>query len=92
MRLVLTEHFQRDVRQLTLPHRERAFEAILSIPKAVGDVHTHAGLGVRKVHRSGVWEARIGLDLRLVFTLAEGILTFVRAGTHDDVKRFLRDL
>lgn len=92
MRIVLTERFQGDIRSLTPAERDRVLEAMLAIPRAVGDVHTHAGLGVRKIHRSGIWEARVGLNLRLVFALADGFLTFVRAGSHDDVKRFLRDL
>ncbi len=92
MRIVLTEHFQRDVRHLTSTERDRVFEAVLAIPRAVGDVHTHAGLGMRKVHKSGIWEVRIGLNLRIIFALADGFLTFVRLGTHDDVKRFLREL
>jgi mRNA-degrading endonuclease YafQ of YafQ-DinJ toxin-antitoxin module len=92
MRIVLTEHFQTDVRSLAPPELERVLAAMLVIPRALGDVHTHAGLGLRKVHRTGVWEARVGLNLRLILTLAEGTMTFVRAGSHDEVKRFLRDL
>ena len=68
------------------------FDAMLAIPKALGDVHAHAGLGLRKIHRTGIWEARVGLSLRLILTLVDGALTFVRAGSHDDVRRFLQDL
>lgn len=51
-----------------------------------------SGLGIRKRHRSGIWEARVGLGLRLVFALEPDRLTLVRAGTHDDIRRYLREL
>ena len=92
MRVALTERFQRDVRALDEDRRVAVFEAILALPRALGDPHLHAGLGIRKVHRSGIWEARVGLGLRLVFALEPGLLTLVRAGTHDDIRRYLRDL
>jgi mRNA-degrading endonuclease YafQ of YafQ-DinJ toxin-antitoxin module len=65
---------------------------MLGLPKALGQPHLHAGLGVRKIHASGIWEARAGLGLRLVFTFADATLTLVRVGIHDDVRRFLRSL
>jgi mRNA-degrading endonuclease YafQ of YafQ-DinJ toxin-antitoxin module len=67
-------------------------DVILALPAAIGDVHRHQGLGIRKLHRSGIWEARIGLGLRLVFTVERDLCTFVRVGTHKDVQRYLRSL
>lgn len=92
MRIALSERFQRDVRGLAPQERTAVLDALLALPGALGDPHTHAGLGIRKLHRSGIWEARLGLGLRLVFGLETGLLTLVRVGSHDDVRRFLRDL
>ncbi len=92
MRIALSERFQRDVRALGEPERVRAFDVILSLPKAVGEPHLHSGLGLRKVHSSGIWEGRVGLGLRVVFTLDTELLTLVRIANHDEVRRFLRDL
>ncbi len=92
MRIVLTERFQSDIRSLPSAERDRVFDAMLAIPKALGGAHAHLGLGLRKIHRTGIWEARVGLSLRLILTLADGSTTFVRVGSHDEVKRFLRDL
>jgi mRNA-degrading endonuclease YafQ of YafQ-DinJ toxin-antitoxin module len=58
----------------------------------VGDPLAHAGLGIRKVHASGIWEARVGLGLRLVFAFEAGLLTLLRVGSHDEIRRFLREL
>ncbi len=92
MRIALSERFQRDVRTLDPQERAAVFEALLVLPAALGDPHAHAGLGIRKLHRSAIWEARVGLGLRLVFGLEPSVLTLVRVGSHEDVRRFLRDL
>jgi mRNA-degrading endonuclease YafQ of YafQ-DinJ toxin-antitoxin module len=90
MRVALAEAFQRDVRGLSEAHRLAVFDAMLSLPRALGDPHAHAGLGIRKLHPSGIWEARVGLGLRLVFGLEADLLTLVRVGSHDEIRRFLR--
>jgi mRNA-degrading endonuclease YafQ of YafQ-DinJ toxin-antitoxin module len=92
MRIALTERFQRDVRALTVTQRGAVFEVILFLPRALGDPHRHAGVGIRKLHRSGIWEARLGLGLRLVFALEPDLLTLARVGTHDEIRRHLKDL
>ncbi len=92
MRVALAEGFQRDVRALPAAHRLAVFDALLALPRATGDPHVHAGLGIRKLHASGIWEARVGLGLRLVFALEADLLTLVRVGSHDEIRRFLRQV
>jgi mRNA-degrading endonuclease YafQ of YafQ-DinJ toxin-antitoxin module len=92
VRVALTDRFQRDLRPLGEDQRAAVFEAILALPRAVGEPHLHTGLGIRKLHRTGIWEARVGLGLRLVFALEPDLLTLVRAGTHDDIRRYLREI
>jgi mRNA-degrading endonuclease YafQ of YafQ-DinJ toxin-antitoxin module len=92
LKVLLTERFLRDVRDLDAGQRRAVFDAILALPAAMGDPHTHAGLGLRKLHRSGIWEARVGLGLRLVFGLQPDLLALVRVGSHEDVRRFLKEL
>jgi mRNA-degrading endonuclease YafQ of YafQ-DinJ toxin-antitoxin module len=92
MRVLLTERFQRDARDLDHEQRQAVLDVILSLPRAMGDPYTHAGLGIRKLHRSGIWEARVGLGLRLVYGLQADLLALVRVGTHEDVRRFLKEL
>jgi mRNA-degrading endonuclease YafQ of YafQ-DinJ toxin-antitoxin module len=92
MRVALAEGFQRDVRALWEAHRLAVFDTLLALPRAMGAPHVHAGLGLRKLHASGIWEARVGLGLRLVFALEADLLTLVRVGRHDEIRRFLRQL
>lgn len=92
MQIALTERFQKDVGSLETTERATVFEVILGIPKIIGAVHQHAGLGLRKIHPTGIWEVRVGLGLRLVFALASNTLTLVRVGNHDEVRRYLKSL
>jgi mRNA-degrading endonuclease YafQ of YafQ-DinJ toxin-antitoxin module len=92
VRVALTERFQRDVRALSSDQRGAVFEVMLSLPGVLGNPHRHAGAGIRKLHRSGIWEARVGLGLRLVYALEPGTLTLARVGTHDEIRRYLKDL
>lgn len=92
MKLGLTERFQLDLKALDTTRRAAVLEALLALPRALGESHRHGGLGLRTLHRSGIWEARVGLGLRLVFTLGADLLTLVRVGTHPDVQRYLREL
>jgi mRNA-degrading endonuclease YafQ of YafQ-DinJ toxin-antitoxin module len=92
MKLSLTERFQRDVRDLAQDRKSALFDVMLSLPRAMGEPHLHSGLGIRKLHRSGIWEARVGLGLRLVFTIEPDLLTLVRVGTHDEIQQYLRAL
>lgn len=92
MLVALTEGFQRDVLRLTAEQRGAVFETILILPRAMGAPHAHAGLGLRKIHASGIFEVRIGLGLRLVFDLQHDTARLIRVGTHDEVQRFLRSL
>lgn len=92
MKVFLTERFQRDVRDLQKDQRAAVFEVVLALPRVVGESHTHAGLGIRKLHHTGIFEARVGLGLRIVFTLDPGTLSLVRVGSHEEVRRYLREL
>jgi hypothetical protein len=92
MKIALTEKAQADLRALEATQRASVLHALLALPTALGRRHLHSGLGIRKVHRSGVWQSRAGLGLRIVFLLAQDELILVTVGNHDAVRRFLRAL
>jgi hypothetical protein len=92
MQIALAERFPRDAAGLTDDQRAALFETVLALPRAIGRPHLHQGLGIRKLHGSGIWEARVGLGLRVVLALEPDRMTLVRVGMHEDVRRFLREL
>jgi len=64
--------------------------ALQAIPAAFGRPHVHSGLGMRQL-QSGVYEVRVGLHLRAVFTRQSDVLMVELLGTHDQVRRYLRE-
>jgi hypothetical protein len=84
----LTKRFKRIVREAG---REDEVSATLRrVRDGFGDPHAHAGLSIRKLGK-GLYECRTGLAWRLIFLAQKGALTFDFAGTHDEVRAYLRD-
>lgn len=92
MNLVFGAGFQQGARALAPEDRQRLIDTVLAVPKALGSPHLHAGLGLRKIHPKGVWEVRVDVALRLVFTIIGNDVTFVLVGNHDEVRRYLKSL
>ncbi len=92
MKILLTESFQRDLSHLAPENREVAVSTLLKIPRIIKDTHQHQGVGLRKIHSSGIFEARIGLGLRMVFGYKEDTLILHRLGNHDEIRRYLKNL
>ena len=60
------------------------------IPAAFRDPSRHGGIGLRKLHPSGIWEVRVGLGLRILMCLEPDRARVVSITNHDGVKAYLR--
>jgi len=89
--IFLSERFRRIVREYPKPVRIEIGKVIDRTQLSLGEPHRHSGLGVRKL-AGGYFEMRAGLDLRLIFKIELAAVIFVFAGTHDEVRRFLKQL
>ena len=92
MKICLLERFQRDLQELQDADKTKCIDLLLSLPRSVGGPHLHSGVGIRKIHRSGIYEARLGLSLRVIFALRPDEVVLVTAGSHDRVQRYLKTL
>lgn len=92
MRILLTEAFQRDVVDLSSEEQSQLWHAVLKLPQAIKNLHSQTGLGLRKIHPSGIFEARIGLQLRVVFGYEGPTLVLDHVGNHESVRRYLKSL
>jgi mRNA-degrading endonuclease RelE of RelBE toxin-antitoxin system len=79
------------LRTLDKDKRRSIGELIEKVRVSFGQPHLHGGTGLRAL-RSGVYECRLNLRQRLVFTLEPGSLYFHFMGNHDEVNRFLKSL
>lgn len=92
MKITLTERFQAGVKTLAAVERAAVMDAILGLPRAFAAPHEHSGIGLRKLHRSGIWEVRVGLGLRIVLGIEDDTAKLLLVGTHDEVRGFLKSL
>jgi mRNA-degrading endonuclease RelE of RelBE toxin-antitoxin system len=93
MRIALSRRIQRQLEHAPQDLRQQLAEAVKELPRVLGQPHRHAGLGVRKIHRRGVFEMRLGRHCRVVFTQPEKDMVMLHLlGNHDDVQRFLDSL
>jgi len=86
----LTGRFRVRVRALPKALRREVASAIDELRETLGRPHLHTELGIRKLHRN-YFECRVGLELRLVFRLDPGLITFTFAGDHDEVRQYARN-
>jgi mRNA-degrading endonuclease YafQ of YafQ-DinJ toxin-antitoxin module len=91
LQIDLLESFRRDVRKLPKARRREVARAIDAVRDGFGKPHFHSGLGIRRL-RQDYFECRMGLDTRLVFRAEKGRLTFVAAGDHDTIRKWLKGL
>jgi len=89
--IFLSPRFRTVVRNYPKPVRAEIGQAIDRLFAALGQPHQHAGLGLRKLVKN-YFEIRVGLELRLVFRVEPDAVIFAFAGTHDEVRRFLKGL
>jgi mRNA-degrading endonuclease RelE of RelBE toxin-antitoxin system len=92
LEIELSPPFRSAFKGLPEDQRSRVSAALALLPQTFGFPHRHAGLGIRRL-RPGVYEFRIGRDLRAVFeVVGRGKISLSRIGNHDDVRRFLKTL
>ena len=85
----LPDQFRVQVRRLPKVVRKDVARTIDKLRGTFGRPHVHSGMGIRKLKRN-YFECRVGLALRLIFRAEPGLLTFIMAGDHDDVKRYAK--
>lgn len=92
MRIYLSESFQRDLAILSVEQRAKVLVTMIELPNTFKQPHAHSGLGIRKIHQSGIYEARVDLDTRIAFGLESNTVILNRVGNHDDIRRYLKSL
>ena len=92
MRITCTERFQRDFKKLSEQEKNHFYSVLPKIQNVLGKPHLHGGIGIRKLHSSGIYEVRMGLRLRVVFGLKGKKIILHRIGDHETVQAYLKNL
>jgi len=67
--------------------KERVIDTILALPSLIAFPHRHTGFGLRRLHGSHFWEARLDLRWRLIFRLDGSEIILFDVMNHDQVRR-----
>jgi mRNA-degrading endonuclease RelE of RelBE toxin-antitoxin system len=78
--------FDENMKALQPKDRQKAIRAISRLLDYFSEGPKPAGLGLRKL-RGDYWEIRCSLEKRILFLLENNILTFIIAGSHDEIRR-----
>lgn len=90
LRIELAPELKAAIRRLPKRQRHRIGEVITAVRDGFGTPHLHSGLGIRRL-RDTLFECRVGLKLRLVFDAEPGVLSFSDLGTHDEIRKILKN-
>lgn len=88
--IVPSAAFQRALRKLPPADQRAVLEALLKSSEAFGQPHVHSGLSIRQLRRR-VYEARVGIELRVGFTLVGRSLLVQTVGNHDHIRSWLKE-
>lgn len=89
IRVVFLRSFDRTMARLTAAERVQARHALERLLDYFNGGPKPLGLGLRKL-RGAYWEIRLSLAKGSVFLIEGDVATFVIAGDHDDIRRYLR--
>ena len=87
----LTPRFRREAGKFSPEEPAEIQGALNKLPEAFGQVHAHAGLGIRKLRRN-LFECRAGLRRRIVFFVEKERCICFGVGDHEYVRKLLRSL
>ena len=90
MNIKATPAFKRCLKKCDDETLANVIESMNAAAGTFGQPHLHKGRGIRELTK-GVYECRVGLALRLVFTRRDDDLIFELAGNHDQVRAWMKN-
>ena len=82
--------FRKQMKECDAETRLRVFDAMNLAAAAFGQPHLHSGRGIRELGK-GMYECRAGIHLRLLFKREADTLLFEFAGSHDEVRAWIKN-
>jgi mRNA-degrading endonuclease RelE of RelBE toxin-antitoxin system len=90
MRFEFKPSFDRSVKSLPSETKQEIKELCINLIDRLSSGRSlSTGLGLKNL-RKNFWEIRKGLRLRILFRWKGDLVEFILAGTHEDIKNFLK--
>lgn len=90
MKFEFKPSFDRSVKSLPSETKQEIKELCINLIDTLSSGHRLSpGLGLKNL-RKNFWEVRKGLRFRILFQWKGDLVEFILAGTHEDIKNFLK--
>ncbi len=85
--ILAARRFWRTWSRLDARQHESVIDVILGLPDLLGRPHAHRGAGLRRLHGSDFWEARLDRRWRLIMQMTPHAVVLFDVMNHDEVRR-----
>ena len=90
MKYEFKSSFDRSVKTLPSEKKQEVKELCIALIDVLsGEKELSVGMGLKNLRKS-FWEIRKGLKLRILFRWKSDHVEFVLAGTHEEIRRYLK--
>lgn len=90
MKFEFKPSFDRSIKSLPPEIKQEVKELCISLIDVLSsNQELSAGIGLKNLRRN-FWEIRKGLKLRILFRRQADRIEFILAGTHEEIKRYLK--
>jgi mRNA-degrading endonuclease RelE of RelBE toxin-antitoxin system len=90
MKVIYLKSFSRTFDDLSKENQIKVTDLISDLLNLFGKkIQPRKGIGLKKISKN-LWEIRIDIKLRLLFSIKNETLIFALVGSHNDIKRFLQ--
>ena len=93
MRIEHKQSFKKALRKYNKYQQEDIFTSIQTLSNSIEKFQMPKGLGLKLlISKSKIWEARVSIDIRVLFRYESDLLEIAFVGNHDQIKRYLKAL
>ncbi|MBU1261799.1 type II toxin-antitoxin system YoeB family toxin [bacterium] len=92
MKVEFKASFYRTFDKYSLDKQEKIYSTIEHLIQSIGKNEIPKGLGMKLMRsKSRIWEARVSDNMRIIFRYKADVLEFGIVGSHDEIKRYLKN-
>ncbi len=91
MRIEFRKSFEKSLKKINPKDKENVHEVCQTLLDVIEKRENPSqGIGLKKLEKT-FWEIRVGIHLRIIFEWQEDLIKFLLVGSHDEIKRFLKE-
>ena len=91
MKIEFRKSFEKSLKKINSKDKENVYEACRTLLDVIEKRESPSqGIGLKKLEKT-FWEIRVDIHLRIIFEWQEDLIKFLLIGSHDEIKKFLKE-